>query len=319
MSRYLAQRIGFAVLILFSLSIFVFVLFFVAPGDPARMIAGDKATETQLEQIRSNLGLDQPIYVQYGRFIAKAATGDLGFSYRNQQPVTELIVRRLPATISLVIGGVIFWLALGIPIGIMSARFPGGFRDRLGQGFILLGLSFPTFVLGMLSLYVFYFLPRKAGFMLFPPGGYKPFLADPVDWAWHLFLPWTTLALVTAAIYARLTRGKLIEVLGEDYIRTARAKGLSEAKVVYKHGLRATLTPLITQLGADIALLLGGVIVIEQIYGLQGVGALAVQSVRNLDRPVIIGIVLMGGFFIVVTNIIVDLLYAVLDPRVRGA
>lgn len=319
MIRYLVQRIGFAALILFSLSIFVFVLFFIAPGDPARMIAGDKATETQLEQIRSNLGLDQPIYVQYGKFISKAATGDLGFSYRNQQPVTELIVRRLPATISLVIGGVVFWLALGIPIGIMSARFPGGFRDRLGQGFILLGLSFPTFVLGMLSLYVFYFLPRKAGFMLFPPGGYKPFLADPLTWAWHLFLPWTTLALVTAAIYARLTRGKLIEVLGEDYIRTARAKGLSEAKVVYKHGLRATLTPLITQLGADIALLLGGVIVIEQIYGLQGVGALAVQSVRNLDRPVIIGIVLMGGFFIVITNIIVDLLYAVLDPRVRGA
>ena len=169
----------------------------------------------------------------------------------------------------------------------------------------------------MLSLYTLYFLPRQAGFTLFPPGGYKPLLDGPLQWAWHLALPWTTLALVTAAIYARLTRGQLLQVLGEDYIRTARAKGLSERRVVYRHGLRATLTPLITQLGADIAILLGGAIVIEQVYGLQGVGALAVQAVRNQDRPIIIGVVLMGGLFIVISNIIVDLLYALLDPRMR--
>ena len=268
-------------------------------------------------QIRTNLGLDRPIPEQYFKFISKAVQGDLGFSYRNQQPVTKLIVNRIPATVSLVIGGVIFWLLIGIPIGVMSARHPGGFRDRMGQGFILLGLSFPTFVLGMLSLYVFYFLPKQAGFTLFPAGGYKPFLRDPIIWAWHLFLPWMTLALVTAAVYARLTRGHLLQVMGEDYIRTARSKGLSERTVLFKHGLRSTLTPLVTQLGADIALLLGGAIVIEQIYGLQGVGALAVQAVNNQDRPIIIGVVLLGGLFIVVTNIVVDLLYAVLDPRVR--
>ncbi len=317
MIRFLLGRIGFAALILFALSTFVFFLFFVAPGDPARMVAGDKATEAQLVQIRTNLGLDRPIHEQYVSFLGRAAVGDLGFSYRNQQPVTTLIANRLPATISLVIGGVIVWLAVGIPIGIMSARHPGGLRDRLGQAFILVGLSFPTFVLGMVSLYVFYFLPRQAGFSLFPAGGFKPFLPNPVLWAWHLALPWATLALTTAAVYARLTRGQMLEVMNEDYIRTARAKGLSEGRVVFKHGMRATLTPLITQLGADIALLLGGAIVIEQVYGLQGVGALAVQAVNNQDRPIIIGVVLLGGFFIVISNIVVDITYALLDPRVR--
>lgn len=317
MIRLLVDRIAFGVLVLFTLSAFVFFLFFVAPGDPARMVAGDKATETQLVQIRTNLGLDRPIYVQYASFLGKALQGDLGFSYRNQQPVTKLIFNRLPATLSLVIGGVIVWLAVGIPIGIMSARHPGGWRDRLGQGFILIGLSFPTFVLGMVSLYVFYFLPRQAGFTLFPAGGFKPFLPNPWIWAWHLVLPWTTLALATAAVYARLTRGQMLEVMGEDYIRTARAKGLPERTVIFKHGMRSTLTPLVTQLGADIALLLGGAIVIEQVYGLQGVGALAVQAVNNQDRPIIIGVVMLGGLFIVISNIVVDIFYALLDPRVR--
>ncbi|WP_224703972.1 ABC transporter permease [Devosia aquimaris] len=317
MIRFLAGRLAFAALILFALSTFVFVLFFVAPGDPARLVAGDKATETQLIQIRSNLGLDRPIHEQYLSFLGRAAQGDLGYSYRNQQPVLTLIANRLPATVSLVIGGVILWLSVGIPVGIMSARHPGGWRDRLGQGFILVGLSFPTFVLGMVSLYVFYFLPRQAGFTLFPAGGFKPFWPNPAIWAWHMALPWATVALTTAAVYARLTRGQMLEVMSEDYIRTARAKGVPEHKVVYKHGLRATLTPLVTQLGADIAFLLGGAIVIEQVYGLQGVGALAIQAVNNQDRPVIIGVVLLGGFFIVISNIVVDIIYSLLDPRVR--
>lgn len=317
MRGYLLSRLGFAALVLFFLSAFVFLLFFVAPGDPARIVAGDKATALQLEQIRENLGLDRPIVVQYVDFLGKALRGDLGFSYRNQQPVISLISRRIPATLSLVFGGMVVWLAIGIPIGVMSARNAGGVRDRLGQVFILIGLSFPTFVLGMLLLYTLYFMPRQAGITLFPPGGYKPISDGIFDWAWHLALPWFTLALVTAAIYARLTRGQLLQVLGEDYIRTARAKGLSETTVVYKHGLRATLTTLVTQLGADIAFMLGGVIVIEQVFGLQGVGALAVQAVQNQDRPIIIGVVMLGGFFIVISNIIVDLLYAVLDPRTR--
>lgn len=317
MIRFLAQRLGFGVLVLLTLSSFVFFLFFVAPGDPARVIAGDKATEQQLEQIRTNLGVDRPMIEQYGSFLSRAVQGDLGYSYRNRQPVAQIILRRVPATVSLVAGAVVLWLSIGIPIGLMSARAPGSLRDRLGQGFILVGLSFPTFVLGMMALYTLYFLPRQAGFTLFPPGGYKPLTGGILDWAWHLALPWVTLALVMAALYARLTRGQMLEVLGEDYIRTARAKGLSERRVVWKHGMRAALTPLVTQLGADIAMLLGGVIVIEQVFGLQGVGQLAVQAVANQDRPIIIGVVLLGGVFIVAANIIVDLLYVILDPRVR--
>ncbi|MGE0279977.1 MAG: ABC transporter permease [Rhizobiaceae bacterium] len=317
MIRFLARRIVFGAGVLLVLSAFVFFLFFVAPGDPARMIAGDKATETQLQQIRKNLGVDQPIIEQYGRFLGKAVSGDLGYSYRNQQPVAKIIVRRIPATLSLVGGAVLLWLAIGIPIGIMSARHPGSLRDRFGQAFILIGLSFPTFVLGMVSLYCLYFLPKQAGFTLFPAGGYKALTSNPTLWAWHLILPWTTLALTMAAVYARLTRGQMLEVMGEDYIRTARAKGLSERSVTWKHGMRAALTPLVTQLGADIALLLGGAIVIEQVYGLQGVGALAVQAVANQDRPIIIGVVLLGGLFIVIANIVIDLLYVLLDPRVR--
>jgi len=317
MIRFLSHRIGFGAGVLLVLSAFVFFLFFVAPGDPARMIAGDKATESQLTQIRKNLGVDRPIVVQYGAFMQKALSGDLGFSYRNQQPVAPIILRRIPVTLSLVLGGALLWLSIGVPIGIMSARHVGSLRDRLGQAFILVGLSFPTFVLGMMSLYLLYVMPKQAGFTLFPAGGYKALAFNPALWAWHLALPWTTLAMTMAAIYARLTRGQMLDVMGEDYIRTARAKGLTERRVVWKHGMRAALTPLVTQLGADIALLLGGVIVIEQIYGLQGVGALAVQAVANQDRPIIIGVVLLGGLFIVIANIVVDLLYVLLDPRVR--
>jgi len=317
MIRFVMKRLGFGVLVLLALSVFVFALFYVAPGDPARMIAGDKATEETLELIRRNLGLDLPIWQQYLKFLGNALQGNLGFSYRNQLPVAQLIAARLPATISLIIGGVVMWLAMGVPIGVFSARRPGSIGDRLGQMVTLVGLSFPTFVLGMVLLYTLYFLPRKSGFTLFPPGGYVPFSDDPVQWAWHLVLPWFTLALVTAAVYARLTRGQLLDVLGEDYIRTARAKGLTERQVIYKHAMRSTLTPLTTQLGNDIAVLLGGAIVIEQVFGLQGIGQLAVQSVASNDRPIIIGVVLLGGVFIVVGNLIVDVLYVAIDPRVR--
>ena len=317
MIGFLLRRAGFGALVLLLLSGFIFVLFFVAPGDPARLVAGERASEAQVAQVRANLGLDKPILQQYGAFLARSVQGDLGFSYRNQQPVAKLIARRMPATASLCLGAVVLWLALGVPLGVMSARAPGSLRDRLGQGFVLLGISLPTFVLGMAALYCLYFLPRQAGFTLFPGGGYKPLLRDPLAWAWHLALPWATLALTSAAIYARLTRGQLLEVLGEDYIRTARAKGLPERRVVWRHGLRAILTPLGSQLGTDVAALLGGAIVTEQVFGLQGIGAMAVQAVATQDQPVIIGIVLLAGFFIVIANILVDILYMVLDPRVR--
>lgn len=316
---FLLKRLGFGLLVLFLLSLFVFLLFFVAPGDPARAIAGDKATEELLAQIRDTLGLNQPLYQQYIDFASRLLQGDLGFSYRSQQPVTELIFDRLPVTMSLVGGAVVLWLLIGIPVGVASARKPGSLRDRIGQSFAMTGISFPTFVLGMILLYTLYSLPAKAGFLLFPPSGYIELSQSPVQWAWHLILPWITLALVTAAVYARLTRAQMLEVLGEDYIRTARAKGVREQSVIYKHAFRSAMTPLVTQLGIDIGVMLGGVIVIEQVFGLAGVGSLAVQAVQTQDRPVIIGVVLLGGLFVAVANILVDIAYTRLDARVRTA
>lgn len=319
MIRFFLSRLAFGALVLFLLSIFVFVLFYVSPSDPARIIAGDKATEVLMAQIRTNLGLDQPILQQYLMFLGNLLQGDLGFSYRTNMPVGDLIVNRIPVTMSLVFGAVIVWLAIGIPIGIASARRPGSVRDRLGQGFAIVGISFPTFVLGMIALYTLYFIPTRMGLTLFPPAGYVPFAQSPLQWAWHLVLPWTTLALVIAAVYARLTRGQMLDVLGQDYIRTARAKGLTERRVTYVHAFRSAMPPLVTQLGIDIGMLLGGVIVIEQVFGLTGIGALAVTSVAMQDRPVVIAIVLLGGLFVVVSNLIVDMLYALLDSRVRTA
>ncbi|KUF07106.1 ABC transporter permease [Leucobacter sp. G161] len=319
MIRYVLSRVGFGALVLFLLSIFVFILFYVSPTDPARVIAGDKATEALMEQIRLNLGLDKPMIQQYFMFLGNLLQGDLGFSYRSNLPVWDLLSSRIPVTMSLVFGAVIVWLAIGIPIGVSSAKHPGTLRDRIGQGFAIVGISFPTFVLGMIALYALYFLPTKMGVTLFPPSGYVPFTENPGQWAWHLALPWLTLALVTAAVYARLTRGQMLDVLGQDYIRTARAKGLTERRVTYTHAFRSAMPPLVTQLGIDIGMLLGGVIVIEQVFGLPGVGSLAVTSVAMQDRPVVIAIVLLGGLFVVLSNLIVDTLYALLDSRVRTA
>ncbi|KAM9862306.1 ABC transporter permease [Leucobacter sp. BZR 635] len=319
MIRYVLSRVGFGALVLFLLSIFVFILFYVSPTDPARVIAGDKATEALMEQIRLNLGLDKPMIQQYFMFLGNLLQGDLGFSYRSNLPVWDLLSSRIPVTMSLVFGAVIVWLAIGIPIGVSSAKHPGTLRDRIGQGFAIVGISFPTFVLGMIALYTLYFLPTKMGVTLFPPSGYVPFTENPGQWAWHLALPWLTLALVTAAVYARLTRGQMLDVLGQDYIRTARAKGLTERRVTYTHAFRSAMPPLVTQLGIDIGMLLGGVIVIEQVFGLPGVGSLAVTSVAMQDRPVVIAIVLLGGLFVVLSNLIVDTLYALLDSRVRTA
>lgn len=319
MIRFILSRIAFGLLVLFLLSIFVFVLFYVSPSDPARIIAGDKATEALMQQIRVNLGLDKPMIQQYFMFLGNLLQGDLGFSYRTNLPVADIVLSRIPVTMSLVFGAVVIWLAIGIPIGIASAKSPGSFKDRFGQGFAIVGISFPTFVLGMLALYTLYFLPTRMGVSLFPPSGYVPLTDDPIKWAHHLILPWLTLALVIAATYARLTRGQMLDVMGQDYVRTARAKGLTERRVTYVHAFRSAMPPLVTQLGIDIGMLLGGVIVIEQVFGLLGVGNLAVSSVNMQDRPVVIAIVLLGGVFVVLSNLVVDTLYALLDSRVRTA
>jgi peptide/nickel transport system permease protein len=316
-ARFVLRRIVSGALTLFFISLLMFVLFYVAPNDPARTLAGPQATFDVVEQIRQRLGLDQPLLERFGQFLGDLLHGDLGYSYYNQRPVLDTILDRLPVSASVAIGSAVLWTITGIPIGVTAARHPGSWRDRLGTTFVLAGLSFPTFVVGLLLLYFLFFRLTLLGIDWFPAGGYVPFTENPWEWARHLILPWFTVAFATAATYARLTRGQLLEVFGEDYIRTARAKGLSEQRVVYRHGLRSAITPLFTQFGLDVALLLGGLVVTEQIFGLPGIGRLAVESVIRGDQPIIIGTVLFASLFVVVANVVVDVGYAFLDARVR--
>jgi peptide/nickel transport system permease protein len=320
MGRFIARRLLFGVLVLFVISLAVFVLFFVvAPGDPAANFVGKSPTPEQIQQAKIRYGLDKPVPEQYVRYVGRLLQGDLGYSFRNAEPVRDTLFDRLPATASLAGGAAVLWLLMGIPIGILAATKPRSIRDRLATVFALGGLSIPPFVAGLLLLYFLYYQLSLNGLDLFPGSGYAPLTQGPLEWARHLILPWFALALVTSASYARITRGSLLEVLGEDYIRTARAKGLSERRVIYRHGLRSALTPVVTLLGIDVGTLLGGAIVTEVVFGLQGVGQTAVQAVTTGDLPVIFGTVLFAAFFIVIANILVDIAYAVLDSRVRLA
>ena len=318
MGRFIARRLIYGVVVLWVVATAVFLLFFVSPHDPARLIAGREATAQTLAAVRSHLGLDRPLLTQYGTFLWNSLHGDLGYSYYSSADVRGLIFSRLPVDISLALGSAVIWLALGISVGVVAARRPRSLVDRGATLFVLIGLSMPVFVLGLLLLYFLFFRLHLAGIDIFPEGGYTPLTQSPLRWAQSLALPWVTLAFISAATYSRLTRGSLLDVLGEDYIRTARAKGLSEGRVVYRHGLRSALTPVLTQLGIDVGtILFGGAIVTETVYGLNGVGRLALQSVTNQDLPVVMGTVLLAAFFIVIINILVDVLYAVLDPRVQ--
>jgi peptide/nickel transport system permease protein len=319
MIRFLLRRLLFGVLVLWLISVATFLLFFVAPHDPARVIAGRLATPETVALVRHRLGLDQPVLVQYWDFLVRLLHGDLGYSFYSSESVNSLIASRLPVTASLTAGAALLWLVSGVLVGCLSASRPRGVLDRSATAFVLTGLSMPTFLLGLLLIYVFFYRARLAGNDWFPAGGYVPFAQSPGGWAQHLVLPWVTLAVVTAAAYSRLTRGSLLDTLGEDYIRTARAKGLSRRRVLFRHALRSAITPVVTQFGIDVGTLLGGAIVTETVFGLPGLGQLAVQSVTNQDLPVIIGIVLAAAAFIVVANIAVDFAYSILDPRVRLA
>jgi peptide/nickel transport system permease protein len=317
MLRFVARRLLLGLLVLWITSGAVFLLFFVAPHDPARLIAGKLATPQTVALVNHRLGLDRPLPDQYTSFMGRLLHGDLGYSYYNSAPVRSLLASRLPVTASLSLGAAALWTVVGVGVGVAAARRPRSVVDRGGTLLVLTGLSMPTFLVGLLLIYFLFFRLHLAGIGLFPASGYVPLTQDPAGWAQHLLLPWITLATVTAATYSRLTRSSLLEVLGEDYIRTARAKGLPEGRVVYRHGLRSALTPVVTQLGVDLGTLLGGVIVTEQVFGLPGLGQLAWQSVTTQDLPVIIGIVLVASAFIVIANLLVDLGYALLDPRVR--
>lgn len=315
--RFIIRRVLFGIVVLWLVTLGTFFLFFVIPSDPAVTLAGKGGTPQKVAQIKQRLGLDQPVIVQYWHYLDRLLHGDLGTSFFTGAPVNTTIKSDLPPTLSLIIGGAVLWLIVGIGVGVLSATRARSLLDRSATVFVLIGISMPTFVVGLVLLFVVYFQLAKHGIQAFAPM-YVPFTQSPSAWFTHMVLPWVTLALVSAATYSRLTRGSLLDALGEDYIRTARAKGLRERRVIYRHALRSALTPVITQFGIDLGTLLGGVIIVENIFGLPGLGQLAIQSVANQDQPVIIGTVVVASACIVVANIAVDLGYALLDARVRA-
>jgi peptide/nickel transport system permease protein len=314
---FLIRRIAFGMVVMWLVATIVFLMYFIAPHDVARTLAGKQASADTVAAIRHSLGLDRPIIVQYGTFLWKALHGNLGYSYANSQSVTTLIWQALPVTASLVVGGAILWLVIGVNTGVLASTRPRSVMDRTTTGLSLFFYSMPTFLLGEVLLLVLFFRLHLMGLDWFPPAGYIPLTQNPLQWAHYLILPWLTIALVTAATYVRLTRGSMLDVMGEDYIRTARAKGLREGRVVYRHGLRAALTPVLTQFGIDVGTLLGGAIVTENVFGLPGLGELAINALTKQDLPTIIGLVLLASAFVVVANILVDICYALLDAKVR--
>ena len=317
MLRFLIRRTALGVLVLWLISMIIFALFFVAPSNVARTLAGRQATPETVALIQHRLHLDLPIWQQYLGFVGRALHGDLGFDYYHQVPVTTVIAAAAPITGSLVLGSAILWLAIGVFNGVMSAIKPRSFLDRSLTAFALFFYSMPSFLLGLLLLYFLYFQLTLAGIRVFPPGGYAP-LGDGIGpWVQHLILPWLTLALVSAAIYTRLTRGSMLDVLGEDYIRTARSKGIAERRVIVRHGLRSALTPVVTQFGIDVGTLLGGAVITETVFSLPGIGKASIDAITQQNQPVIIATVLLGSTAVVIANIVVDVFYAVLDPRVR--
>jgi peptide/nickel transport system permease protein len=332
---YIVRRIIGAIILLFVISAVVFAIFFLVPriggataDDLASRYVGKSAGQAQIHATAVRLGFTDPVIVQYGRFIkgiffgADYSTGAsvdhcpapcLGYSFVSQNPVLPDLLDRLPVTISLAAGAALIWLIGGVSVGVISALRRGGFWDRSMMGIALAGVSLPIFFTGLLSLSIFSY-----GLGITAPGGANPMDAsNPLDWAYRMILPWITLAFLYAAAYARLTRAGMLETMNEDYIRTARAKGLGERRVVVRHGLRAALTPILTIFGLDLGLLLGGAILTETTFSLPGIGQYAVQAVANNDLPKVLGVTLMGAFFIIVANLVVDILYAVVDPRVR--
>lgn len=316
MIRFLVRRVLQGLLVIWLITIVLFITFFVAPSNVAQQLGGRQATPQTIALINQRLGLDRPIWEQYLSFVGNALHGDLGYDYYHQIPVTSIIAEAAPKTFSIAVGAAVIWLLIGVTNGVLSAVRPRSFLDRGLTVFALFFYSMPTFLLGLLLLFFLYFQLTLAGVRIFPPGGYVP-ISDFGGWIQHMILPWFTVALVTAAAYTRLTRTSMLEVMGEDYIRTARSKGLSERRVVLRHGLRAGLTPVVTQFGIDIATLLGGIIVTETVFSIDGLGRTAVTAITQQDQPVIIGIALVATVAVVVANILVDIGYAVLDPRVR--
>jgi peptide/nickel transport system permease protein len=312
-ARFIVRRLLQMVLVMFAVSILTFLIFNVIPnGDPAVRMAGRQPTETQIEAIRREWGFDENIVVQYLTTMEKVFTGDLQ-SYFTQLPVDEEIRKGLPRTLSLAVGAALLWMFVAICFGLYSAMKAGRFADRFLTIIALIGISMPVFWIGALMNY---YLGFKLGW--FPNGGYVDFTDDPIDWFYHLILPWTALAILFIGFYSRVLRSNVLDTINEDYVRTARAKGLSERQIMLRHVLRNSLIPIITLWGLDFgAVLGGGAILTETVFDLQGVGQYAADSIGQLDVPPVLAVTLFAAFFIVLLNAIVDIVYAYLDPRIR--
>jgi peptide/nickel transport system permease protein len=313
MGRFIVRRLLAMVAVLFAISVVTFSIFNVIPNtDPALRLAGRNQTPEQVDAIRRTWGFDKPIYVQYAKTMQKIFTGDL-ISYANQVDVDREIIQDAPRTFSLAIGAAIMWMAFAVAIGLYTAVKAGRFADRFLTLLALIGISMPVFWVGALMNYYLGFKWK-----IFPNGGYVPLTQDPLDWAYHLILPWTALSLLFIGVYSRVLRSNVLDTINDDYVRTARAKGLSERQVMLRHVLRNSLIPIVTLWGLDFAAVLGGgAILTETVFDLQGVGQYAAESVGQLDIPPVMAIVMFGAFFVVLLNTIVDILYAALDPRIR--
>jgi peptide/nickel transport system permease protein len=333
-AAYIIRRVFGAVLLLLVVSAVTFAIFFLVPkwgGQTADQLAtqyvGKDANPESVAAIKKNLGLDQPIAVQYWDYIKGLVAGAdykfgpdathcgapcFGYSFKSHVEVWPQLKERIPVSFSLAVGAAFIWLISGVTIGVVSALRKGRPIDRISMFIALAGVSLPIFFTGQILLALFvYEIP------VWDNIDYVPFTTNPAEWAWHLLLPWISLAFLFSALYARLTRAGMLETMSEDYIRTARAKGLRENTVVAKHGLRAALTPIVTIFGMDFGTLVGSAVLTETVFSLQGIGAYAVQSIKDNDLPIVMGVTLVAAFFIVFCNLVVDLVYAAIDPRVR--
>ncbi|MDR7275205.1 ABC transporter permease [Catenuloplanes atrovinosus] len=323
---FILRRLGGMLGVLFVVSLLTYTLLIAAPSDPALMSCGRPCTPDRLADARAFMGYDEPLLAQYLSFLGGIATGRtfgsgaaavecaapcFGYSFRLGEPVTELIAERAPVTFSVAIGAAVLWLLLGVAAGTISAVRRGSLLDRAAMTLSVAAVSAPAYLVGLIGLLIFGFTLNMV-----PVSGYVPLTEDPVRWAWHLILPWLVLALISAAVYARLTRTQLLEVLSEDFVRTARAKGLREGAVLRRHGLRNTLVPIVTYFGLDLGSLLGGAVLTERVFSLPGLGSLLIDAYGNADLPVIIGVTLFAAAVIVAANAAVDVAHGLLDPRV---
>ena len=321
MTQFIIRRILWAIFLFFAATIITYLIFWVIPADPARIAAGRAASPEDIARARHFLHLDQPIWNQYYYFVRNLVIhGSLGMSFVNRQSVDSIIAKDAPVTASLVFGGAIFWLTLSIPIGILSALRPRSLMDRVSMIFVLVGISAHPVWIGLILSYVVGYqlsLTPIAGYCNFIPGTAGAQCEGPAQWAYHMILPWTTFMILFAALYVRLVRANVMETMTEDYVRTARAKGASESRVMTQHVLRNSLLPVVTILGMDLGLALGGAIFTETIFNLPGLGREVISAYNADDLPVITGVVVFSTLCVIVFNFIVDVAYGFLDPRIR--